>query len=104
MREIVLGSIIQARNVEGHPVRVAQLVRASHTPKGWEFDPSQEVYLGCRLDSWAGHVRKATDQCFSHRGLSLSLSLINKNTIRRRSKDEGLSLEAFGVDRRDGHI
>ena len=36
--------------------------------------PSQGTYLGCRLDPRVGHIWEATNWCFSHKLLSLSLS------------------------------
>lgn len=35
--------------------------------------PGQGKYLGCKLNPWSGHIRKATHQCFS---LCLFLSIL----------------------------
>ena len=35
--------------------------------------PCQGTYLGCGLNSWLGCVQEATNQCFSHGCLSVSL-------------------------------
>ena len=46
--------------------------------------PNQDRYLGCGFDLQSGHIREATNQCFSFSHqcfLSLSLSQINKHIL-----------------------
>ena len=51
---------------------MAQLV-GCHTTK-WNSIPSQGTRLGCGPGPWLEGVRRATDLCFSHTSMFLSLS------------------------------
>ena len=74
------------------PGHVAQSVGvSSHTPKGCRFDSRSGHILGCGLDPWLGHLWEATNQCFSHTSMFLSLSFsLSKSNLKKISSGEGL--------------
>ena len=60
------------------PVQVSQLEHCPIHQKAGGLIPGQDTYLGYRFNPSLGHVREATNWCFS---LSSSVCKINKSTL-----------------------